>query len=1038
MNISAPFIDRPVATTLLTIGITLAGAVAFLLLPVSPLPRVDLPTITVSASLPGASPETMAATVAMPLERSLGRIAGITEMTSASALGSTRVVLQFELDRDINGAARDVQAALNAARSALPSGLNGNPTYRKVNPAVAPVMILALTSDTMTQGQMYDAASTVIAQKLSQVAGVGQVQIGGSSLPAVRVEVNPQVLHKYGIGFEDVRAALAGANANRPKGAVEDGARYWQIDANDQARTAADYLPLIVAYRNGAPVELTAVAEVVDSVQDLRNAGSSNGKPSVLVIISRQPNANIIETVDRVTELLPTLSASIPGAIDLRVVMERTTTIRASLRDAGQTLALSVALVVLVVFLFLRNGRAALIPSVAVPVSLTATFGVMYLAGYSLDNLSLMALTIATGFVVDDAIVVLENVSRHVEGGMSPREAARVGAREVGFTVLAMTLSLIAVFIPMLLMGGFVGRFFREFAVTLSAAVLISLVVSLTTTPMMCARLLVPAAQRRASRFHQWSERGFAAVLRGYERTLAWALDHGPLTALVLLATVALNVLLYVIVPKGFFPQQDTGQLTGRIQADQSISFQAMRDKLAAFIDIVRADPSVESVVGYTGGSQRNTGSLFVTLKPLAERRESADRIVARLRTRLAQEPGADLVLNPVQDIRVGGRQSRATYQYTIQADDLEELRVWEPRIRESLARLPELADVNTDQQNKGLSTSIVIDRDAAARLGVTPKLIDATLNDAFAQRQVSTIHAPLNQYHVVMEAAPEFLQSAAALDQLHVSVPGGAQVPFSLFARHAQTETSLVVNHHSQFVASTISFNLPEGVSLSQATRAIDDALARIGVPNTVRGSFQGSARAFRAVLETQPLLILAALLTLYIVLGVLYESFVHPLTILSTLPSAGVGALAALMLFRTEFSVIALIGIIMLIGIVQKNAIMMIDFALETERRTGASSRDAIFAACLLRLRPILMTTLAALLASIPLALGRGDGAELRQPLGIAIGGGLILSQVLTLYTTPIVYLYLDRFSLWVRGLQRGGDRAATVTSGAAECGR
>ena len=1038
MNISAPFIDRPVATTLLTIGITLAGAVAFRLLPVSPLPRVDLPTISVTASLPGASPETMAATVAMPLERSLGRIAGITEMTSASALGSTRVVLQFELDRDINGAARDVQAALNAARSALPSGLNGNPTYRKVNPADAPVMILALTSDTMTQGQMYDAASTVIAQKLSQVPGVGQVQIGGSSLPAVRVEVNPQALHKYGIGFEDVRAALAGANANRPKGAVEDGARSWQIDANDQAKSAADYLPLIVAYRNGAPVELTAVAEVVDSVQDLRNAGSANGRPSVLVIISRQPNANIIETVDRVTELLPALAASIPGAIDLRVVMERTTTIRASLRDAGQTLALSVALVVLVVFLFLRNGRAALIPSVAVPVSLTATFGVMYLAGYSLDNLSLMALTIATGFVVDDAIVVLENVSRHIEGGMSPREAARVGAREVGFTVLAMTLSLIAVFIPMLLMGGFVGRFFREFAVTLSAAVLISLVVSLTTTPMMCARLLVPAKQRRESRFHQWSERGFAAVLRGYERTLAWALDHGPLTALLLLATVALNVMLYVIVPKGFFPQQDTGQLTGRIQADQSISFQAMRDKLATFIDIVRADPSVESVVGYTGGSQRNTGSMFVTLKPLAERRESADRIVARLRNRLAREPGADLVLNPVQDIRVGGRQSRATYQYTIQADNLEELRVWEPRIRESLARLPELADVSTDQQNKGLSTSIVIDRDAAARLGVTPKLIDATLNDAFAQRQVSTIHAPLNQYHVVMEAAPEFWQSAEALDHLHVSAPGGAQVPFSLFARHAPTETSLAVNNHSQFVASTISFNLPEGVSLSQATRAIEDALARLGVPTTVRGSFQGSARAFRAVLETQPLLILAALLTLYIVLGVLYESFIHPLTILSTLPSAGVGALVALMAFRTEFSVIALIGVIMLIGIVQKNAIMMIDFALETERRTGASSRDAIFAACLLRFRPILMTTLAALLASVPLALGRGDGAELRQPLGIAIGGGLILSQVLTLYTTPIVYLYLDRFSLRVRDLRRGGKRGAAILHRTTEYGR
>ncbi len=1034
-SISAPFIDRPVATTLLTIGLTLVGAVAFRLLPVSPLPRVDIPTITVSASLSGASPETMAATVAAPLERSLGRIAGITEMTSASALGSTRIVLQFDLGRDINGAARDVQAALNAARSALPSGLNGNPSYRKVNPADAPIMILALTSDTMTQGQMYDAASTVIAQKLSQLPGVGQVQIGGSSLPAVRVEVNPQALNKYGIGFEDVRAALAGANANRPKGAMESDRRYWQIDANDQATTASDYLPLIVAYRNGAPVGLADVAEVVDSVQDLHNAGSANGKPSVLVIISRQPDANIIETVDRVTALLPALRASIPGAIDLGVVMERTTTIRASLRDAGTTLALSVALVVLVVFLFLRNGRAALIPSVTIPVSLTVTFGVMYLAGYSLDNLSLMALTIATGFVVDDAIVVVENVSRRIEGGMPPREAARVGAGEVGFTVLAMTLSLIAVFIPMLLMGGFVGRFFREFAVTLSAAILVSLLLSLTTVPMMCARLLVPASERPRNRFHEWSERGFRAVHRGYERTLAWALDHGPLTALILLATIVLNVFLYVMVPKGFFPRQDTGQLTGRIHADQSISFQAMQQKLAAFIDIVRADPSVQSVVGFTGGSQRNTGSMFVTLKPLAERGETADQIVTRLRARLAQEPGAELVLNPVQDIRVGGRQSRSTYQYTIQADDLAELWTWEPRIREELARLPELVDVNTDQQNKGLSTSILIDREAAARLGVTPRLIDATLNDAFAQRQVSTIHAPLNQYHVVMEAAPEFRQSADALDHLHVSVPGGAQVPFSMFARHASTETSLAVNHHSQFVASTISFNLPEGVSLSQASRAIEGALVRIGVPNTVRGSFQGSARAFRAVLETQPILILAALLTLYIVLGVLYESFIHPLTILSTLPSAGVGALVALMLFRTEFSVIALIGIFMLIGIVQKNAIMMIDFALETQRRTKAGSRDAIFQACLLRFRPILMTTMAALLASVPLALGSGDGAEFRQPLGIAIGGGLILSQLLTLYTTPIVYLYLDRFSHWVRALRHGYDSRTTGAPRAAE---
>jgi len=1035
MNISAPFIDRPVATTLITIGFTLLGVVAFLLLPVSPLPRVDIPTIAVSATLPGASPETMAATVAMPIERALGRIAGITEMTSTSALGTTRIVLQFDLDRDINGAARDVQAALNAARSALPSGMLGNPTYRKVNPADAPVMILGLTSDTLTQGQMYDAAATVIAQKVSQIPGVGQVQIGGSSLPAVRVEVNPQALDKYGIGFEEVRSALAGANANRPKGVLDDAERHWQIGANDQAKTAADYLPLIVAYRNGAPVGLGEVAKVADSVQDLRNAGLANGKPSVLVIISRQPNANIIETVDRVTALLPVLRASIPGAIDLAVTMERTTTIRASLLDAGKTLALAVGLVTLVVLLFLRNGRAALIPTVAVPVSLIVTFAFMYLCGYSLDNLSLMALTIATGFVVDDAIVVVENVSRHIENGVSPALAARIGAAEVGFTVFAMTLSLVAVFIPMLLMGGFVGRFFQEFAVTLSAAILVSLAVSLTATPMMCARWLVPAKERRKRRLHAWSEAGFAAILRGYRRTLAWALDHGSLTALILLGTICLNVYLYVIIAKGFFPQQDTGQLTGRIQADQSISFQLMRQKLATFVDIVRADPAVESVVGFTGGAQRNTGSIFVTLKPLPVRGESADKIVTRLRGELAKEPGASLILNPVQDIRVGGRQSRSSHQYTLQADDLADLRIWEPRILQALAQLPELADVNSDQQIRGLQTTLVIDREAAARLGVTAKMIDATLNDAFAQRQVSTIYTPLNQYHVVMEAAPEFWQSAEALNYLHVNVPGRAPVPLSLFARHAPAETSLSVNHQSQFVATTLSFNLPQGVSLSQATRAIENAVARLGLPNTVRGSFQGSARAFRAVLETQPILILAALLTLYIVLGVLYESFIHPLTILSTLPSAGLGALVALMLFRTEFSVIALIGVIMLIGIVQKNAIMMIDFALAAERAGKLSSREAIFEACLLRFRPILMTTLAALLASIPLALGKGGGAELRQPLGIAIGGGLVLSQILTLYTTPIVYLYLDRFSLWIRELRRRRGFGFDLTSGATD---
>jgi multidrug efflux pump len=1029
MNFSRPFIDRPVATTLLTFGVALSGALAFRLLPVSPLPQVDSPTISVQANLPGASPETMAATVATPLERALGRIAGVTEMTSQSSLGSTRIVLQFDLDRDIDGAARDVQAAINAARNLLPSGLPSNPTYRKVNPADAPIMILALTSDTLRQGQLYDAASTVIAQKLSQIEGVGQVTVGGSALPAVRVELNPQTLNKYGIGLEDVRLALAAANANRPKGSLEDGDRHWQIYANDQAKTAAEYTPLVIAYRNGAAVRLSDVAEVVDSVQDLRNAGSANGKRSVLVIINRQPNANIIETVDRVTALLPSLRASIPSAINLDLMMERTTTIRASLRDVGRTLAISVTLVILVVFLFLRNWRATLIPSTAVPVSLIATFGVMYLAGYSLDNLSLMALIIATGFVVDDAIVVLENVSRHLEEGMAPREAALMGAREVGFTVLSMSLSLIAVFIPILLMGGIIGRYFREFAVVLSTAILVSLVLSLTTTPMMCSRLLRPEREIARGRFYAWSERGFNAVRNGYGRSLAWVLDHGVLTMLVLLATVCLNVYLYVIVPKGFFPQQDTGRLIGFIQADQSISFQAMQKKLADFIEIVRADPAVENVVGFTGGQQRNTGSMFVGLKPLSERKASVDQVIARLRGKLAQEPGANLFLNPVQDIRVGGRQANAQYQYTLQADDLAELRTWEPRVRQALSALPELTDVNTDQQDKGLQTSIVIDRDTATRLGVTPRQIDATLNDAFGQRQVSTIYAPLNQYHVVMEAAPQYWQSPETLDNVYVSAAGGAQVPLSLFARHAPTNTPLGVNHQSQFVASTISFNLPIDVSLSQATRAIDAALVRIGVPNTIRGSFQGTARAFQASLSSQPWLILAALIAVYIVLGVLYESYVHPLTILSTLPSAGVGALLALFVFKSEFTIIALIGVILLIGIVKKNAIMMIDFALATERSRDIAPREAIYEACLLRFRPIIMTTMAALFGALPLALGTGEGAEMRRPLGIAIVGGLILSQLLTLYTTPVAYIYLDRFRLWCRRRWGRPARAANL---------
>ena len=1015
MNLSQPFIDRPVATTLLTAGIALAGAIAFRLLPVSPLPQVDYPTISVQASLPGASPETMAATVATPLERSLGRIAGITEMTSSSSLGSTRIVLQFDLSRSIDGAARDVQAAINAARALLPTGLPSNPTYRKVNPADAPIMILTLTSDTKTQGQMYDAASTILAQKLSQIEGVGQVTVGGSSLPAVRVELNPDALSKYGVGLEDVRTVLAAANANRPKGAVEAGDRHWQVLANDQAKTAAEYLPLIVAWRNGAPVALSAVADVVDSVQDVRNAGMANAKPTVAVIIFRQPNANIIDTVDRVQALMPVLSASIPSDIDLGVAMERTVTIRASLRDTGRALVIAVVLVILVVFVFLRSGRATLVPMVAVPVSLVGTFGAMYLAGFSINNFTLMAMTIATGFVVDDAVVVLENTTRHIEEGMAPYEAAVRGAREVGFTVLSMSLSLIAVFIPILLMGGIVGRLFREFAVTLSVAILISLAISLTTTPMMCAYLLRAHAARAPGRLAAASARAWDALAGGYRKSLAFALAHGVAVMLVLGATIALNVYLYITIPKGFFPQQDTGRLVGGIQGDQSISFQAMRDKLTTFMTIVRDDPAVDNVVGFTGGGQRNSGNMFVALKPLSQRTETADQVIARLRAKLANVPGANLFLQAVQDIRIGGRQANAQYQYTLSADDLTELRAWEPKIRNALSQLPELADVNTDTQDKGLQTSLVIDRDAAGRLGVTPKLIDATLNDAFGQRQVSTIYAQLNQYHVVMEAAPQYWQSPEALKTIYVSTPGGTQVPLSTFARYSPTNTPLAVNHQGQFVASTTSFNLAPDVSLSQATRAVEDAMLRLGVPDTIRGSFQGSARAFQQSLASQPWLILAALVAVYIVLGVLYESYVHPITILSTLPSAGVGALLALSLFKTDFTIIAFIAVILLIGIVKKNAIMMIDVALETERARGLTTRDAIFEACVLRFRPIMMTTMAALLGAIPLALGAGDGAEMRRPLGIAIVGGLIVSQALTLYTTPVVYLYLDRFRLW-----------------------
>ncbi len=1027
MNLSAPFIGRPVATTLLAIGVTLAGAVAYTQLPVAPLPQVEYPVIVVSASLPGASPETMAATVATPLERQLGRIAGVNELTSSSALGSTRVVLQFDLSRNIDDAATEVQAAINAARGQLPTGMPGNPTYRKANPANSPIMVLTLTSDTLSQGQLYDIADTVLGQKLAQLRGVGQVSVGGSALPAVRAELNPKALAAQGIGLGDVRSALAGANANRPKGLVEDGERQWWIYANDQARTAAEYLPLIVSFRNGAAVRLGDVAEVVDSVQDVRNAGSSNGRPAVLITIHREPGANILEVVQRVYDLLPWMRASIPAAVELDVAMERTSTIKASLVEVQKTLVIAMALVILVVFAFLRRVRATLIPAVAVPVSIVATFGFMYLAGYSLNNLSLMALIVATGFVVDDAIVVLENAARHVEAGMTPLGAATASAREVGFTVVSMSLSLIAVFIPILFMGDIVGRFFREFALTLSVAILISLLVSLTLTPMMCARLLDrprPGAEGRVSAaIGRWQD----ALRRGYERSLDRALRHSLVTIAVLAATVGLNVYLYASIPKGFFPQQDTGRLIGWIRTDQSSSFAATRAKMDRLVEIVRADPAVEQVTAVTGGGSRNSGTMFVALKPLAERRASATAVVARLRAQLAAVPATNLWLVPVQDVRIGGRPGTGSYQYTLQSDDIELLRTWTLRLQAALQDVPQLTDVSTDQETRGLQTTVVIDRPTASRLGITPDLIDTTLGNAFGQSIVSTIYTDRNQYRVVMEVDPRYAQSPEALKDLHLRTPSGQQVPLAAVARYEFTNTPLSVNHQGQFAASTISFSLPEGVSLSTATAVIEDTMARIGMPTTIYGGFQGTARSFQTTLARQPWLILAAIVAMYLVLGILYESFVLPVTILSTLPSAGVGALLALRAFGAEFGVIALIAVFLLIGLVKKNAIMMVDFALQAERAEGKSPAAAIRQACSLRFRPIMMTTMAALLGALPLALKSGDGAELRQPLGIAIVGGLILSQLLTLYTTPVVYLYLDRFRHWCRRrLARAGHPA------------
>ncbi|MGB7253311.1 MAG: efflux RND transporter permease subunit [Xanthobacteraceae bacterium] len=1084
MNISSPFISRPVATTLLTLGIALAGILAFMKLPVAPLPQVDFPTISVSAQLPGASPDTVATTVAEPLERHLGQIADVTEMTSSSGIGQTRITLQFDLNRDIDGAARDVQAAINAARADLPASLKTNPTYRKVNPADAPILILAMTSKTLTQGQIYDAASNVLQQQLSQISGIGQVIIGGSALPAVRVELDPQALFKYGIGLEDVRAALAAANANSPKGTIDDGDRRFQIYTNDQSTKAADYTPLIIAYRNGAAIKLSDVATVTDSVEDVRNLGLSNGEPSVLVIVFRQPGANIIDTIDSVKAELPQLEAAMPADVNVTIAIDRSTTIRQSLRDTELTLVIAITLVTIVVYFFLRSFRATAIPSVAVPVSILGTFGAMYLLSYSLDILSLMALTIATGFVVDDAIVVLENISRHLEAGVPRLQAALLGAREVGFTVLSISLSLIAVFLPILLMGGILGRLFREFTMTLSLAIMISLVISLTTTPMMCALFLRAPPPRETPR-----RRGlFDRVLAGYEHSLTWALRHSRVVLAIFFGAIALNVVLFYIVPKGFFPDEDTGRLIGSLHADQSVSFQLMTQKLRQMMAIVQADPAVEHVVGYTGvGSgggfgQINTGSVFVSLKSI-EHRPPMAQVIARLRPKLAKVPGGQLVLFGVQDIRAGGRQSNAQYQYTLQADDPDLLSKWTPLLIQALEHSKIMADVTSDEQQRGLESDIVIDRPTASRLGITPAQIDNTLYDAFGQRQVSVIYSAINQYHVVMEIDPRYTQYPASLRDIYVATSGGGasgtqqsnapggtvtpanasmataasasataaasannnaarnaainalantgkgatssgaavstavetMVPLAAMSHYNAGNAPLSVNHQGLFVASTISFNLLPGAALGDAATEIDNATKQIRMPASVHGSLAGTAQVFADSLAYEPVLIVAAIAAVYILLGVLYESYIHPITILSTLPSAGVGAILALMLFHTEFSIIALIGVILLIGIVKKNAILMIDFAIEAKRTQNLSSYDAIFQACLLRFRPIMMTTTAAILGAMPLAVSFGNGGEIRRPLGISIVGGLLISQLLTLYTTPVVYLYLDRLGQW-----------------------
>ena len=1061
MNLSAPFVRRPVATVLLTLGLALSGIGAFFVLPVSPLPQVDFPTISVNAALPGGSPETMATSVATPLERRLGVIAGVNEMTSSSGTGQTRISLQFDLNRKIDAAAREVQAAINAARADLPATLRSNPTYRKANPSDAPIVILALTSKTRSPGQIYDAVSNLVQQKLAQVQGVGDVELGGGSLPAVRVDLLPYALNKYGVSMEDVRAAIQANTANRPKGALDGDQRRLQIYTQGSGRTAADYRGLVVGWRNNAAIRLDDVAEVIDGVENTNTLGLFNGDPAVIVLITRQPGANVIETVDGVRALLPTLQAQLPADVTLQIASDRTLSIRSSLHEIELTLLISIVLVVLVVSAFLRNVRATIIPTVATLVSLLGTFSVMYLLGFSLNNLSLMALTVATGFVVDDAIVVLENTTRHIEAGMSRLQAALQGAKEVGFTVLSISVSLVAVFIPLLFMGGQVGRLFREFAVTLSAAVMISLVISLTTTPMMCALLLKSGEQQAPpGRVARWFERGYQRLHRSYERSLDWALHSIGLVMLILLAVIGLNVYLFIAAPKGFFPEQDTGQISGGMRADQSISFQAIQGKLRQIVATIKRDPAVDTVVGFTGGSRAGGGFVFVNLKPIGQRTEGGKAVIARLRPQLAKITGISLFLNPVQDLRMGGRQSNSTYQYTLKSDSLGDLRVWATKLAEVMKNQPALIDVDTDQQENGVQTFVRIDHDSASRLGVTSRDVDNALYNGFGQRQVATIYSELNQYHVVMEVAPRYARSPEALSDVYVPTRGpvstGAtaaaaantasstnvsgttinvvsnpalrdpssgqalsnnatrMVPLSSIATFAETATASSINHQDAELATTVSFNIADGKTLAMAQAAVKKAESDIGMPKNVYGSFQGTAQAAQASQNQQPLLILAAIVVIYIVLGMLYESLIHPITVLSTLPSAGVGAILALLVFKMDFSIIALIGVFLLIGIVKKNAILIIDFALEAQRTRDLSAFDAVREACLLRFRPILMTTMAAVLGALPLAIGFGEGAELRRPLGVAIIGGLIASQLLTLLTTPVVYILLDKLRL------------------------